>query len=123
MSNQLSLSAHKHNHVAKRGVLPYKGGMRKVCCVRVSTPVSRVVGKSDCQGIVRYVINGKNYCARHEHMGKIEQLRAELTKAREAIEPALRYIQHVGANAVMRGQPHPQQWIVDALESVMKSKP
>ena len=39
----------------------------------------------------------------------------------EAVEPALRYIQHVGANAVMRGEPHPQQWIVDKLEALLKS--
>ena len=29
---------------------------------------------------------------------------------------ALNYIRHVGANHTMRGEPHPQQWIVDGLE-------
>lgn len=34
----------------------------------------------------------------------------------DTFQAALNYIRHVGANAVMRGQPHPQQWIVDGLE-------
>lgn len=33
---------------------------------------------------------------------------------------ALNYICHVGANHVMRGQPHPQQWLVDGLEAALK---
>lgn len=35
---------------------------------------------------------------------------------REIYEGALNYIRHVGANHVMRGEPHPQAWLVDGLE-------
>lgn len=31
----------------------------------------------------------------------------------------LAYIRHVGANQTMRGEPHPQQWLVDWLESTI----
>lgn len=40
----------------------------------------------------------------------------------EMIESALRYIQHVGANHVMRGEAHPQQWIVDGLERILAQR-
>lgn len=30
---------------------------------------------------------------------------------------ALAYINHVGANHTMRGEPHPQQWLVDKLQA------
>lgn len=40
---------------------------------------------------------------------------------KETIEAALRYIQHVGANHVMRGEAHPQQWIVDGLERILSA--
>ena len=34
----------------------------------------------------------------------------------EIYRGALNYIKHVGGNWTMRGEPHPQQWIVDGLE-------
>ena len=34
---------------------------------------------------------------------------------REIYQGALNYIQHCGANQIMRGEPHPQQWLVDGL--------
>lgn len=37
----------------------------------------------------------------------------------EMIQAALNYIKHVGANWTMRGEPHPQQWIVDGLERIL----
>lgn len=37
----------------------------------------------------------------------------------EHLISALNYIKHCGANAVMRGQPHPQQQIVDGLECAL----
>jgi len=43
---------------------------------------------------------------------------------REIYEGALNYIRHVGANWTERGQPHPQQWIVDGLLAAAgKGKP
>ena len=38
-----------------------------------------------------------------------------VTLPKPVYQAALNYIQHVGANHVMRGEPHPQQWIVDGL--------
>lgn len=49
------------------------------------------------------------------------QLERDLAMAREAMEPALRYIQHVGANHTMRGEAHPQQRIVDLLTRALKN--
>ena len=43
----------------------------------------------------------------------------EVTIKREHLQDALNYIKHCGANAVMRGQPHPQQQIVDWLSSAL----
>ena len=40
---------------------------------------------------------------------------------REHLQDALNYIKHCGANAVMRGQPHPQQQIVDWLEAPLSA--
>jgi hypothetical protein len=40
---------------------------------------------------------------------------------RTVYDAALNYIRHVGANHVMRGEPHPQQWIVDGLERCGRS--
>lgn len=40
----------------------------------------------------------------------------------EVLDTALNYIKHCGANAVMRGQPHPQQWIVDGLTAAMSAR-
>ena len=37
----------------------------------------------------------------------------------EHLTAALNYIKHCGANAIMRGQPHPQQQIVDWLEHAL----
>lgn len=37
----------------------------------------------------------------------------------DAAEPALRYIEHVGANHVMRGEPHPQEKIVTDLQAAL----
>ena len=34
---------------------------------------------------------------------------------REIFDGALNYINHCGSNQIMRGEPHPQQWIVDGL--------
>ena len=45
-----------------------------------------------------------------------------VTENRKVMQDALNYIRHVGANHVMRGQPHPQQWIVDELEAVLKER-
>lgn len=38
----------------------------------------------------------------------------------DTLDSALAYINHVGANHTMRGQPHPQQWLVENLESAKK---
>ena len=38
---------------------------------------------------------------------------------REHLQDALNYIKHCGTNAVVRGQPHPQQQIVDQLETAL----
>jgi hypothetical protein len=35
----------------------------------------------------------------------------------DIMRSALAYIKHVGANHTMRGQPHPQQWLVDKMEA------
>ena len=40
---------------------------------------------------------------------------ASVVVPREIYQGALNYIQHVGANNVMRGELHPQQWLVDGL--------
>jgi hypothetical protein len=37
------------------------------------------------------------------------------------VRDALAYIKHVGANHTMRGEPHPQQWLVDKLEANLNS--
>lgn len=37
----------------------------------------------------------------------------------EIHDAALNYIRHVGSNWTMRGEPHPQQWIVDGLEAAV----
>ena len=44
-----------------------------------------------------------------------------VTLPKPVYQAALNYIQHVGANHVMRGEPHPQQWIVDGLLAVAPS--
>lgn len=41
---------------------------------------------------------------------------------RNILEGALRYIEHVGANHTMRGEPHPQQWLVDGLRIILASQ-
>ena len=45
---------------------------------------------------------------------------AQIEFIAKTLDDALRYIQHVGANHVMRGQPHPQQWLVENLQSAIK---
>src|SRR5690348_7469879 len=50
---------------------------------------------------------------------EINRLERENAALREAAEPALRYIQHVGANHTERGEPHPQRWIVDKLTAAL----
>jgi hypothetical protein len=37
------------------------------------------------------------------------------------LRDALAYINHVGANHTMRGEPHPQQWLVDKLEAAVNA--
>ena len=44
-----------------------------------------------------------------------EQPSDSVVVPREIYQGALNYIQHVGANNVMRGELHPQQWLVDGL--------
>jgi hypothetical protein len=46
-----------------------------------------------------------------------------VTLPREQLEAAYNYIMHCGANAIMRGEPHPQQQIVEWLETALASKP
>jgi len=46
----------------------------------------------------------------------------EVRLPRTIYEGALNYIRHVGSNWTMRGEPHPQQWIVDGLEAAAKGK-
>ena len=58
----------------------------RICCVRVSTSVSRVMGKRPCERPVRYTIDGKDYCARHKHVGDIAALRRELAEARALLD-------------------------------------
>ena len=41
---------------------------------------------------------------------------------RERLQAALNYIKHVGANTIMRGEPHPQQQIVDWLDAAMREQ-
>lgn len=38
---------------------------------------------------------------------------------RQHLQDALNYINHVGSGFVMSGQPHPQQWIVDNLNTAL----
>lgn len=40
-------------------------------------------------------------------------------KLRATVEAALNYIKHVGANHTMRGQEHPQAWLVRDLEGAI----
>jgi hypothetical protein len=40
---------------------------------------------------------------------------------KDIYEGALCYIKHVGSNWTMRGEPHPQQWLVDGLERCGRS--
>ena len=55
---------------------------------------------------------------------ELDALRARVQELFEVLAPALNYINHVGANYVMRGQPHPQQKIIDALKAALaKVKP
>lgn len=61
-----------------------------------------------------YALEGHGKMVLHEHHT------AELAKYKEAMRDALAYIKHVGANHTMRGEPHPQQWIVDKLEALLK---
>ncbi len=42
------------------------------------------------------------------------------SEAYGVISDALVYINHVGSNWTMRGEPHPQQWLVDRLEGYLK---
>lgn len=42
--------------------------------------------------------------------------------ALELLQGALNYIKHVGANQTMRGQQHPQQWLVDGLEQLLHAE-
>jgi hypothetical protein len=37
----------------------------------------------------------------------------------EVLRDALAYINHVGSSHVMRGQPHPQEWLVKKLEAAI----
>lgn len=48
-------------------------------------------------------------------------MRDDDKQQREILEAALNYIKHIGANHTMRGEPHPQQWIVDGLERVLSA--
>jgi len=57
-----------------------------------------------------------------ESDGKLAAAREQLVVARAAMEPALRYIEHIGANHVMRGEPHPQQKIVDDLRAALTQR-
>jgi hypothetical protein len=41
---------------------------------------------------------------------------------KDIYEGALCYIKHVGSNWTMRGEPHPQQWLVDGLERCGRSE-
>lgn len=52
-----------------------------------------------------------------------DALRGGMLVPRGHLQDALNYIKHCGANAVMRGQPHPQQQIVDRLETVLSAAP
>jgi hypothetical protein len=42
---------------------------------------------------------------------------------REHLKAAFNYIAHCGANAVMKGNPHPQQKIVDWLNAALLAAP
>ena len=70
-------------------------------------------------------------CGADEHNALMERaaatLRASPSEAdrvsvpKDIYEGALNYIRHVGSNWTMRGEPHPQQWIVDGLERCGRS--
>lgn len=49
--------------------------------------------------------------------------RSEVLVPVNIFQGALNYIRHVGANWTERGEPHPQQWIVDGLELAAVSQP
>lgn len=42
---------------------------------------------------------------------------------KQTVQDAINYIEHVGANWTMRGQPHPQQWILDNLHAMLAAAP
>jgi len=47
------------------------------------------------------------------------ELEGKVAVSRGQLQDALNYIKHCGANAIMRGQPHPQQMIVDWIEAAL----
>jgi hypothetical protein len=85
-----------------------------------------------CWGQDRYMTSGfggEEYLAaggvpismrsRAEHGARYSYTDAMLIS--EALRAALNYINHVGANHTMRGQPHPQAWLVDKLEAAIQA--
>ena|SRR3990167_774527 len=74
----------------------------------------------------QFVSDAKKIAALKARVAELEAVSSEIAPLDrnaiiEALESALRYIQHVGANHIMCGQPHPQQWIVDKLEEVIRA--
>lgn len=47
----------------------------------------------------------------------------KVTLPREQLQAAYNYILHCGSNATARGEPHPQQQIVDWLEAALEPIP
>ena len=70
-------------------------------------------------------VDGWNECVKAIRQALQESRRAldedTVRVPREHLQDALNYIKHCGANAVMRGQPHPQQQIVDWLEAPLSA--
>lgn len=57
----------------------------------------------------------------HEGLHSLEYVNGSVSIPRDDLMAALNYIEHVGANWTMRGQEHPQKWIVDKLHAALDS--
>lgn len=67
----------------------------------------------------RITTREQSYALREAAKNGIEELERQNAELLDAAKPALNYIEHVGANWTERGEPHPQQWIVDRLRAAI----
>ena len=51
--------------------------------------------------------------------GELSAALARAEASEKVLRAALPYVKHCGANQVMRGEPHPQQWLVDKMQAAI----